>query len=433
MPSPHSTARPSSVRNALSSYAAAMHAYCAFLGHQPRISLAELSASVPNVKITRMVGNAIAVFETSEEIDPRLLSTWGGTMLLAEALPHKTGEGFNGVPKMIGDLTDSLKSKVVFSLRADGVNPDIVRKLYRDGKAMLRKIGKPCRYVGTEKVPAATVLLHDLGIASGKHGVEIVMLKDDDWTWVGKTVAVHNPNAYTKRDMGKPVRDMHIGLLPPKLAQVLLNFGQWLVESRKDAAEKKKRKPVYTVLDPFCGSGVIPMESLLRGWPVLASDSSLKAVNGCEKNLDWIRKEEKILKGDVKSTVWKQDATKAFELKELPDMIVTETTLGFSLEKRPTQKEISSLRSESEKVEAGFIENAAKTLKGIPIACTFPVWMSATGPVFLEKIWKIIDECGYDLVLPPGVSTDVAIHKSLLYRRPDQFVGRQIVLLRPRA
>jgi hypothetical protein len=41
-------------------------------------------------------------------------------------------------------------------------------------------------------------------------------------------------NAYAKRDMGKPVRDTGVGLLPPKLAQILLNFGSWLVHGQFD-------------------------------------------------------------------------------------------------------------------------------------------------------------------------------------------------------
>lgn len=409
-----------------------MPTYAAFLGHQPRISLAELSAALPDMKTVRMIGNMVAVIETSAELTKKSIDTLGGTMLLAVQLPY--GEKHLGkISQTVTELLSDAKGKVTFSLRTDGVSLMAVHGLYRDIKAQLKKSGKPVRYVGSERVPAATVLLHELDMLDLKHGVEIVILQVDDWLWVGRTVAAHNPHAYTKRDMEKPVRDTHVGLLPPKLAQTLLNFGSWLVESRRDPAEKKPKKPLpLTVFDPFCGSGVIPMECLLRGWNVLCSDASQKAVSGCEKNLDWVRKEFAILKRDVTSSVWKQDATKPFELKEKPDVMVSETSLGTPLEKRATQKEISALKSACEKVEAGFIENAAKTLPGVPIVCTFPVWMGSAGPIFLEKVWDAVRDNGFEPVLPPGVSTDVAIHKSLLYRRPDQFVGRQIVLLRPK-
>lgn len=407
---------------------AAMPSYCAFLGHQPRISLAELSAVLPQMKLVRMVGNALAVIDTPADVGQRELSTWGGIMLLAQGIDTAPGKRFANIPQIVCDLTAEAKSKTVFSFRTDGVPRDIVHNLYRDTKQLLKKKGKGARYVGSESAPAATILLHELELLTGKHGCELVLLQDDEWQWVGRTVAAHDPNAYTKRDIGKPARDTRVGLLPPKLAQIMLNFGQWLA-----LGHEVKRKQTLTVLDPFCGSGVIPMEALLRGWEVLASDASLKSVNACERNVEWLRKEEKILKKDVASEIWKQDAVKPFELKTKPDVIVTETMLGEPLLKRPSQKDITSLRSAVEKIEAGFIENASKTLAGVPMVCTFPVWMSATGPVFLEKIWGTIRDCGYETVLPPGVSTDVAVHKSLLYRRPDQFVGRQITLLRPKA
>jgi tRNA G10 N-methylase Trm11 len=81
------------------------------------------------------------------------------------------------------------------------------------------------------------------------------------------------------------------------------------------------------------------MECLLRGWHVLACDASQKAVNGCEKNLEWLRKERSILKKNVRSEVWKQNALTPLKLSERPDVIVTETTLGPSLEKRAPLKE----------------------------------------------------------------------------------------------
>ncbi len=411
-----------------------MPSYCAFLGHQPHISIAELQAVLPGLKVTRKIGNLVAIFDVPEKIDPKMLPTWGGTMLLAKELSEKPSPNFNNIPKQLSDTVADVKGKVTFSLRCDGLDKMTVHRLYRDCKDALRKAGKPARYVGTDTVPAATVLIHELDLLSGKHGCEIVLLKRDDWVWAGQTISAHDPNSYTKRDIQKPARDMHIGMLPPKLAQVMLNFGQWLVESKKPKDEKKPKKPApLTVLDPFCGSGVVLMEAILRGWPVLGSDTSLKAVNSAERNLDWMRKEWSILKRDVASTLWKQDAAKPFELKELPDVVVTETTLGESLQKKPTLKEIATHKSIAEKVEAAFIENAAKTLPGVPIVCTFPVWVGSGDPVMLEKVWRTIADCGYEPVLPPGVSTDVAVYKSLLYKRPDQFVARQIVLLRPKA
>jgi tRNA G10 N-methylase Trm11 len=169
------------------------------------------------------------------------------------------------------------------------------------------------------------------------------------------------------------------------------------------------------------------MEALLRSCPVLASDVSQKAVSGCTKNLEWLRKEEKILKKDVSSEVWKHDATKDFALKKLPDVVVTETTLGSPLMKRPSQKDANSERSENERLQEEFLRNAAAALPGVPLVCVWPVWRTKNTPVFLEKIWKVIEELPYEAVLP--IETENKERKTVYYRRPDQFVGREVVLL----
>jgi tRNA G10 N-methylase Trm11 len=202
-------------------------------------------------------------------------------------------------------------------------------------------------------------------------------------------------------------------------------------EKKKNAARKRKKKEIYTVLDPFCGTGVIPMECLLREWPVEASDSALKAVNGCKKNLEWLRKEKKILKKDVSDAVTKHDATKAFSFKELPDIVVTETTLGPSLTKKPKKTEVNKLRKNNEKIQEAFLQNAAATLPGVPIVCTWPFWRVNNENIRLEKIWDALGKAGYEAVVPEGIVAENPEKPSLLYQRKDQFVGREIVILKP--
>lgn len=402
-----------------------MHTYVAFLGHLPALSLAELHACIPDMKVKRMISTNMAFFETEAELNQKNLETWGGTFLLAKQVAPD-GTKLGEVPRTLCEQVANVKGKVTFSLRTFNVPHGKVKDLYRDCKKALKAKGVPARYVGTERKPAATVLLHETNIVGGKEGAEMVILGDGDFLWIGKTVGAQDPNAYTKRDMTKPVRDTRVGLLPPKLAQTLLNFGLYMAN---DGREKKLKS--LTVLDPFCGTGVIPMEAMLRGWTVLASDTSLKAVNGCEKNLDWVRKEYGILKKDVAASVWKQDAQKPFELKEKPDVIVTETTLGTPFASTPPSKDAMKARTEVEEIETGFLENVAATLPGVPVVCTLPVWFPKAGPLFIEKTWKKIHDIGFRPVLPPGTDPHHPERFGILYRRPDQSVGREIVLLKP--
>ncbi|MBT3293611.1 hypothetical protein HN512_00890 [Candidatus Peregrinibacteria bacterium] len=407
-----------------------MPTYAAFLGHQPHISTAELAAVIPGFDIVNTFNKKVITFSSSTQLNSATLDILGGTVIIAEQLSSDNLE-LKDVPRLLVKEMESVRGKkVTFALRAEGIPPRYVKKLYRECKEAIRKKGRASRYVGNERKAAATVILYDQGMITGKGGLELVLLASKNHFWIGKTIAAQNIDAYSKRDMEKPVRDTSVGLLPPKLAQILLNFGLWLDASDKKPKELKKFKPLSgTVFDPFCGTGVIPMESLIRSCAVLASDKVQKAVTGTEKNLDWIRKEYKILKKDVKSTVWKQDATKPFDLKVLPDCVVTETTLGTPMERRPSQKDVMAEKRENEVIQEAFLRNAAETMPGVPIACTWPVWRTKKEPIFLEKIWKVIEELPYEVVLP--IKLENHARPTLFYRRSDQFVGREIVLLKP--
>lgn len=405
-----------------------MPSYAAFLGHQPHISIAELAAVVPGFSLTKRVEKKIAIFDASEPLKPETLTLLGGTVSLAEQCGG-AGLDLTDVPKVLCGEIPRKRGKVTFGLRTDGVPPKTVRVLYRKCKDALRREGRASRYVGSDRKPAASVLVHDAGLLDGTQGCELSIIVAEDLFWLGRTVACQDVDAYTKRDMGKPVRDTGVGLLPPKLAQVMLNFSLWLAREcgNKNAL---KKKPVLTVYDPFCGTGVVPLEALLRGWPVLASDKSLKAVNGTTKNLEWLRKEEKIAKKDVPSAVWKQDALKPYEGKGMPDVIVTETSLGTPLTARPSQKDALRECRESEALQEGFLRSAAASFPGVPIVCMWPVWRTKTTSIGLEKIWKALAGLPYEAVLP--VQPEEQGHPTLLYRRPEQFVGREIVLLKPK-
>lgn len=411
-----------------------MTTYAAFLGNHPHMSLAELRCRIPDFKLVQMMTPTVALFSSEQKLTNDDLRTWGGVFLLAREVSGS--HSLENVPAILAAETEKVKGKVTFSIRAFGVEKELVHRLYRDCKHLLKKKGVPSRYIGNERKSPVSAQLRDAGLLSGKEGAEIVVLakQDDDneFLWIGRTIAAQDPDAYTKRDMKKPVRDTRAGMFPPKLAQMLLNMGEWVARDSNPKLGK-----TLTVFDPFCGTGVVPMEALLRNWPVLASDSSVKAVNGCEKNLEWIRKEEKILKKDVASTIWKQDATKAFPEYCHPkhsrgaDVIVTETALGPALTARPTAKDAAKMKTECDALEIAFLKNVAETLPGVPVVATFPIWYVKSGPVFLEKTWNMIHDLGFTPVLPTGIEPD-GEHLSLIYRRPDQFVGREVVILKPK-
>lgn len=400
-----------------------MASYAASLGHQPAISIAELAATVPGFASPEISSKTAVIFESSAELTEKDFSMLGGTVTLAKSL-GKAVQNTGEIPSLLAKELSGLKGKVTFSLRCTGMSPQDIHGLYKACKTHLKKSNIASRYVGTERIPAAAILLRDAHLLDGKNGCELMVIKRKEDVWVGRTFAAQDIEAYVKRDMKKPVRDTTVGLLPPKLAQILLNFGQWMVDEAK--------RDSMIVFDPFCGTGVIPIECLLRGENILASDVSLKAVNGCTKNLEWTRKEYAIPKKNVTSKVFKHDAVKDFEFsaKEMPTVIVTEGTLGRPLTDRPNQKEMATLKSEAEKLTAAFLANVKKTLPGVPVVMTWPVWYGKNAQLQLDKIREQLPKLGFTIVVPPGTRSSDTPGGTLLYRRADQFVGREIVLLR---
>ncbi len=390
------------------------------------MSLAELRATLPDLHLQWMVGTNVAIFETSTEIPSFHLATLGGTVLLAQEIPSHSAS-LDMVPQILRDAASSVKGKVTFGLRCVGLPPGRIRTLYRECKDVFRNAGRPCRYIGNERQPAHSALLRDSGVLDGHHGIELVLILAKERLWLGKTIAAQNPTSYAKRDIGKPARDLRAGILPPKLAQIMLNFGAWLL----------KTSPII-VWDPFCGSGVIPVECLLRNWMVLASDSSQKAVDACKRNMEWLRRTFTIPAAKIPSAVSKHNALKPLDfsavrderLRQGPTIIVTETSLGPSLRNRPTKQEAQKLRTENEQLQIAFLRNVTASLPRIPIVCSWPVWFLRTGPLFLEKVWKELEKLGLEAVLPPETPSTSPLRPTLLYRRPDQYVGRELVLLR---
>ena len=70
---------------------------------------------------------------------------------------------------------------------------------------------------------------------------EFVAMPSNHGYYYGQTLAVQDFKEFSHRDFGRPARDDYSGMLPPKLAMIMLNLAQ---------VDKKK-----SILDPFCGSG----------------------------------------------------------------------------------------------------------------------------------------------------------------------------------
>lgn len=230
-------------------------------------------------------------------------------------------------------------------------------------------------------------------------------------TGIGKLIAVQNIDLWTEHDYGKPKSDARSGMLPPKLARMMVNIA---------VASSKIKNPL--VVDPFCGSGNILIEALALGNEVHGSDISEKAVSDSVANVDWFLKANR---SGLKAEVFQADAL-CYDFGQINDdfVVVAEPYLGEPRNSKLRIDEETDAKKEIVGLYQAFFKNLKQTtnkqrLKAICLV--FPLFELANG-----KQLSIFDRC-VDFVSDLGYTT---ICSPLTYGRDYQVVKRQIVLLK---
>lgn len=241
--------------------------------------------------------------------------------------------------------------------------------------------------------------------------------------YFGKTLEVQDIDAYSKRDFSKN-RDMQVGMLPPKLCQMMINI--W--KESKDCESKN-------VYDPFVWLGTVLIEALNMWIPqVFWSDLSEKMVDESRKNIsDFISKN--LLK-NISFKIEKLNAKFINESeilqKEKIDLIVTEwylweimTKKNISLDRINKQKE--SLLS----IYSKFFENLAKVDFPWRIVICFPFWELNGKFIYFNEILEILNKfCVIENIFKNSEINLSSKSGSLLYKREKQLVWREIFKLK---
>ena len=109
-----------------------------------------------------------------------------------------------------------------------------------------------------------------------------------------RTLYIQDLEGFVTRDIERPESDTKMGVLPPKLARMMVNF-----TALRDGV----------IWDPFCGSGTILMEAGILGFNLLGSDISDLAVDATTKNILWLNRD-----GDIDGVLYetfRMDITRA--------------------------------------------------------------------------------------------------------------------------
>lgn len=268
-------------------------------------------------------------------------------------------------------------------------------------KVELKSLGIRSRYLKQEGTGlSAAVLLH-------QHKVQDwCLVHDQGKILLARTIGVQDIDDWTLRDRVKPYADRKKGMLPPKLARIMVNLA--LEGTQKNLLSEQ------TLLDPFCGSGTVLMEAALRGVQVIGSDLDRTAITGSNANLRWLRENYSV---NVSSEIVYSDATN-LALPVKPGTIKYLVTEPFLGKPKPQPEAMANIFKGLEKLYLGAFKHWTKWLSdGARLVVVLPYVQTEKHTYSQQKLIDKLKDWGYTLTVEP-----------VLYARPQAIVQRQIVI-----
>lgn len=375
------------------------------LGRQPELGLAELE-SLFGAGNVQLAGTAAAIIKHEGGFP---FDRLGGTMKAAKLLAKfETADWSKLEAYLIEHIPARLQhlpeGKLKLGLSTYGLQIS-VGKLNASGlnlKKVIKAAGRSVRIVPNKQLElnTAQVLYNQL---TGPTGSELLLIRDGNTTVLAQTTHVQDIEAYAARDQARPKRDARVGMLPPKLAQIIINLTQ-----PSDGA---------TILDPFCGTGVVLQEALLMGYNAYGTDLEPRMTGYTAANLAWLNitsLEQRVEQGDATSHQW----SKPF------NTIATETYLGRPFSTEPQPAILREVMQDVDTIHRKFLKNVARqTPSGFRLCIAVPAWKTKQSFQHLKAL-DSLEELGYNRVsfVRPG-------DKPLIYHREGQVVGRELVVL----
>jgi len=397
----------------------------------PEVVVIETQNAIPAEKLQKRLGGVIKILEVVDIVKKRpqdsinfaLKHYFKPSVLKKQFLKDYKGKEQFGVSIYLLDM-ELARPPMRF-------NPDEKPKPSAFGEP--KRLGMMIKNVLTDAGHSARLVLPEfnaLALASVvvtknlllQKGAEICILAGSQVIYTAKTLVVQDFEDYGRRDYQRPVRDEKQGMIPPKVAQVMLNLSH--------------TQSGQVVLDPFCGIGTIIQEGLLLGYRMLGSDINKNAIRGSEVNLEWFRNRYKIAPG--KYNVEVADATNCAHLMASQKIasIVTEGTLGPVYGVYPKPNDISKNFADLTELYTKAFKEFSKFLpaKARVVLCV-PAYKKTRDDYEMLPNLDFITALGYNLVdiIPPQLAKKFKFLRltergTAIYDRKDQIVAREIVI-----
>jgi tRNA G10 N-methylase Trm11 len=387
--------------------------YLCVLGRQPEISFAELQAvfGVDNVALH----GELAIINTSREIDEKTFERLGGTVKLAEIV----SDDWN---KIIYLLPADGKTTIGISAYNTDLDIKTITKIAKEIKCLRKSV----RFVPNSKPDLNSAAVFHNKLTGRANRFEFILAEVDGEKILARTLFVQNINSYASRDFDRPKRDAKVGMLPPKLAQVMINLAVQDSDNRytiKPTGQDAEPVTIPVVLDPFCGTGVVLQEAALMGFNAYGTDIDERMVEFSTTNLKWLSSRFHINFYDKLEVA---DAT-TFQWQAGVKFIVSEVYLGKPFLVEPTLTVLKSNIKNCNAIVEGFLNNIFTQIDSgsdVRICLAVPAWF-VEGKTYRLPIIKKLREIGFE---QQKVST-----KPLIYHREDQIVGRELLVLKKSA
>ena len=377
------------------------------LGSHPELAKAEIKAVLGDLDVVHATDKFLLANITEKNLG-RLQDRLASIVKIGHVIGELIEWDESGAADLIAAYASSAmgKNKISFGISAYDKQRRLEKETSSLGgavKKILKETGRPVRYV-TSKEPQLSSAVVDTNNLIGSGG-EFVLLAVGKKTMIGQTETVQDFRAWSDRDYGRPKRDKRSGMLPPKLARMMINLSGLEPDG-------------HNILDAFCGSGTVLMEAALMGFdPLIGSDIAEKAIKDTKKNLGWLTREFDL--PELNLTLFEIPAENLSEHFTDPvDLIVSEVFLG---DPRHTPADAHQLKliekkllPQYEKIFAGF--KSVFNDKTIAVIA-FPAMKTKTGDWHRLPIQDLLERLGYK------------IESEHMYSRSNQLIARNIYVL----
>ncbi len=383
--------------------------YIAILGRQPALGIAELEHLYGDVT---WFSSSTALI-TSDHVD---LQQLGGSQKIGRIVAKlPRGDWTQTSRKLVNAYTEAWRDhegKITIGISAYGftVSPRDVQKTGIILKKKLKESGTSLRLVPQDTPALSTATSHHNKLGLSDNKVELLIVRGKDGTVIiAESIGAQNITAYAKRDQGRPKRDAFVGMLPPKLAQIMINLAS------------PHETTTNILLDPFCGTGVLLQEAALMGYSVYGTDLAPKMIDFSGKNLDWLAHSHRV---DVHSRLEQGDAMDHIWRTPI-HAVVCESYLGQPFSAPPSPAKLREVRGNCNHIISTFLKNIHTQLApGTPLCVGVPAWRATDGSFTHLPLTTELQKLGYKQVEFSTVKPN-----DLLYYREDQVVARELLVM----